>query len=199
MSSAENPIKVLLRSIRRKSLGNLGDDPAENLLIRKYQRLRGLYEIVRSDVSNQAAVITLEKLISDIDKRLNPDEKIFSYPTFSADIHRVELALIQVLPINELAFFIEAYREDYRDLAGNEAFLNYVSTREYWRSHSQELYTAPIRAEATYLLNQIERYKTLRSDVEMTREFLIRSTIRSVIQLVVPLALPVLIYVVVLT
>lgn len=186
-------------SISDRVLGKV--ETREISFYRAYHQILGLWgtipQSVLSDRENEPIVASFNEAKEEVGGKLTQHPTDFDAVAISSGLYRMEAALIELLPIEDLIFRLEAYRDEFRNLAGEEAYVEYMNSIGYKRSiegYSKPANEKYIRADANYLISQTQRYSTILERAETTRTYLLSKLWRYTSLISLPLLIPILIF-----
>lgn len=154
---------------------------------------------VKSDPANQHLVALFTRAQEEIDAGLASSMTEDASAFIADQVYKLHAALLGLLPREDLVFRLAFYREEYRKLAGESAYASYLLSAGYEQSikavgEQSEQALKFLRADAQFLIEQINRHQALWEYAEKTRTQMLDSLWRNTRNMLFLLSVPILLF-----
>ena len=155
----------------------------------RFRRITGLFDTVPASANQTPAARHARERFGELRQEIEGfvvsavDSKKEANLGFGRDdasdyVHNLNLLLVQVLPVDLLEYLTTSNREDLREMTGPESFQRYCQSASYQRLKKMTPlspgFDACVRADATFVVNELRRQSLQQLAVEKTRRYLIR-------------------------
>jgi hypothetical protein len=179
------------------------DEALQESHFEKFRRLEGLYNTiplaVRTRSENLAAVREFDSQRRELERCINPTTYKFTRDDAPDCVHNLQLAFLQIAPVEFLHFNMRSIETDYRQAVGSlayEAYLAAVMRKPTDPPLTSQQSERLLRSEATYLVNETRKQQRLRQHAQLTRQRLLTAAFRSWCANIIPLLVVVVIFLV---
>ncbi len=169
---------------------------------RIFKQVVGLFDAlplqVIRDPDNDLLVHTFGEIKNSLYDKFRTSRKNLDIASITAELFQLEVILVKLLPVEDLIFKLEGYRQEFQHVIGENAYLVYLNSVGY--RHSSDASTGKlksdkfIRADAIYLITQLQNYQIRREGAESARSYLLSRLWRYTNLVIVILSVPIIVF-----
>ncbi len=153
---------------------------------------------IKQDANNVSLVNTFNEIKASLEERFKASAKNLDMASINAELYQLEIILVKLLPIEDLIFRLEGYRNEFQGIVEESAYLAYLNSIGYRQSLENSTANPKndgfVRADAIYLISQLQNHQIRREGAESARSHLLSRLGRYTSLVILILSIPIVVF-----